>query len=107
MLYEMAKRHDDRAGEDYEGSSLRGAMRGFKEMRVCGHGGLNTPKASAVRVAAMKPVFCVLTASRSPKYFVPGGFNMRRVVFLLPQSGQLQIHPPARAALVAQWSVLM
>jgi hypothetical protein len=35
MLYEMAKRHDEWAGEDYEGSSLRGAIRGWKNMGVC------------------------------------------------------------------------
>lgn len=35
MLYEMARRHDEWAGEDYDGSSLRGAIHGFKEMGVC------------------------------------------------------------------------
>lgn len=35
MLYEMAKRHDEWAGDGYEGSSLRGAIHGFKEMGVC------------------------------------------------------------------------
>jgi Papain family cysteine protease len=35
MLYEMAKRHDEWAGEDYEGSSLRGAIQGFRNMGVC------------------------------------------------------------------------
>jgi hypothetical protein len=29
MLYEMAKRYDEWPGEDYEGSSLRGVMKGF------------------------------------------------------------------------------
>lgn len=35
MLYEMAKRHDEWAGQDYGGSSLRGAIHGFKNMGVC------------------------------------------------------------------------
>ena len=35
MLYLMAKRHDEWAGEDYEGSSLRGAIAGWKNMGVC------------------------------------------------------------------------
>lgn len=35
MLYEMAKRHDEWAGEDYGGSSLRGAIHGFRQMGVC------------------------------------------------------------------------
>ena len=35
MLYEMAKRHDEWAGEEYEGSSLRGAIQGWKNMGVC------------------------------------------------------------------------
>jgi pimeloyl-ACP methyl ester carboxylesterase len=35
MLYEMARRHDEWPGEDYEGSSLRGALRGWNSMGVC------------------------------------------------------------------------
>lgn len=35
MLYEMAKMHDKWPGEDYEGSSCRGAIRGWKNMGVC------------------------------------------------------------------------
>jgi pimeloyl-ACP methyl ester carboxylesterase len=35
MLYEMARRHDEWSGEDYEGSSLRGAIQGWKNMGVC------------------------------------------------------------------------
>jgi hypothetical protein len=35
MLYEMAKKHDEWPGADYEGSSCRGAIRGWKNMGVC------------------------------------------------------------------------
>ncbi len=35
MLYEMAKKHDQWPGEDYAGSSCRGAIRGWKNMGVC------------------------------------------------------------------------
>jgi Papain family cysteine protease len=35
MLYEMAKKHDEWPGEDYSGSSCRGAIRGWKNMGVC------------------------------------------------------------------------
>ena len=35
MLYEMAKRHDEWPGEQYDGSSLRGAIHGWKHMGVC------------------------------------------------------------------------
>jgi len=35
MLYELARRHDEWPGEDYEGSSLRGALRGWHSMGVC------------------------------------------------------------------------
>ncbi len=35
MLYEMAKKHDEWPGEDYAGSSCRGAIQGWKNMGVC------------------------------------------------------------------------
>ena len=35
MLYEMARRFDEWTGEDYEGSSIRGALRGFLNSGVC------------------------------------------------------------------------
>lgn len=35
MLYEMAKRFDEWTGEDYSGSSIRGALRGFYNNGVC------------------------------------------------------------------------
>ena len=35
MLYEMAKLNDEWPGEDYSGSSIRGAIRGWKNMGVC------------------------------------------------------------------------
>ena len=38
MLYEMAKKHDEWSGEDYEGSSCRGAIRGWYNMGVCTDG---------------------------------------------------------------------
>lgn len=35
MLYEMAKRNDEWPGESYDGSSIRGAINGWKNMGVC------------------------------------------------------------------------
>lgn len=35
MLYEMAKRYDEWEGEDYGGSSIRGAMKGWHKHGVC------------------------------------------------------------------------
>ncbi len=35
MLYEMARRNDEWPGESYHGSSLRGAINGWKNMGVC------------------------------------------------------------------------
>ncbi len=35
MLYEMAKRHDEWKGHGYEGSSCRGAIKGWYHMGVC------------------------------------------------------------------------
>lgn len=36
MLYEMAKRYDEWPGENYSGSSARGAMKGWHKHGVCG-----------------------------------------------------------------------
>ena len=35
MLYEVAKRYDEWEGENYEGSSIRGAMKGWLRHGVC------------------------------------------------------------------------
>ena len=35
MFYEMGKRYDEWAGEEYEGSSIRGAMKGWHKHGVC------------------------------------------------------------------------
>lgn len=35
MLYELARKYDEWAGEDYEGSSCRGAMKGWNKHGVC------------------------------------------------------------------------
>ena len=35
MLYEMARKHDEWPGEEYTGSSCRGAIKGFANMGVC------------------------------------------------------------------------
>ena len=35
MFYEMAKKHDEWPGEEYAGSSCRGAIRGWRNMGVC------------------------------------------------------------------------
>ncbi|MFC5408248.1 C1 family peptidase [Larkinella bovis] len=36
MLYEMARRYDEWPGEDYDGSSARGAMKGWHKHGICG-----------------------------------------------------------------------
>src|SRR5262245_51800469 len=35
MLYDLARRYDEWPGEDYEGSSARGAMKGWHKHGVC------------------------------------------------------------------------
>jgi hypothetical protein len=37
MLYEMARRYDEWPGENYSGSSARGAMKGWQKHGVCSH----------------------------------------------------------------------
>lgn len=51
MLYQLAKRYDEWPGEKYEGSSARGAMKGWHKHGVCatslwGNGGSLTPAAA-------------------------------------------------------------
>jgi hypothetical protein len=43
MLYEMARRYDEWPGEDYSGSSARGAMKGWNKHGVCAEGDWPTP----------------------------------------------------------------
>ncbi|RYG22837.1 peptidase C1 [bacterium] len=56
MLYDMARRYDEWPGEDYSGSSARGAMKGWHKHGVCGLelwstsvGNLDDPKAKDAR----------------------------------------------------------
>lgn len=60
MLYEMARRYDEWPGENYEGSSARGAMKGWHKHGVAGEidwpssgrgvpGGLNDARVAAAR----------------------------------------------------------
>jgi len=59
MLYEMARLHDEWPGEDYAGSSCRGAIKGWYNMGVCADGkwpykpgrpgGLTVERAKAAR----------------------------------------------------------
>lgn len=64
MLYEMARRYDEWPGEGYDGSSARGAMKGWHKHGVCGdaawpyrpgrRGGALTPE--RIRDAALRPL---------------------------------------------------
>jgi hypothetical protein len=66
MLYEMAKKHDEWPGENYDGSSCRGAIRGWKNMGVCGEddwryisddpGELTIDRAKAARTCTRPPI---------------------------------------------------
>jgi len=44
MLYEMARRYDEWEGHNYEGSSCRGAIQGWKNMGVCTEKGWSSVK---------------------------------------------------------------
>ncbi len=64
FLYENAKRYDEWKGEDYEGSSIRGAMKGFLKHGACLEGDLRFLAASqgrridpeVYRKAALRPL---------------------------------------------------
>ncbi len=70
MLYEMARRYDEWPGENYDGSSARGAMKGWHKHGVCSdvdwpsepdrrHGGLNEARVSAARKRPLGAYFRV------------------------------------------------
>jgi hypothetical protein len=52
MLYEMAKRYDEWEGEDYEGSSIRAAMKGWHRHGVCRESIWPDKQAGAARLTA-------------------------------------------------------
>lgn len=60
MLYDMARRYDEWAGEDYEGSSCRGAMKGWFKHGVCSvelwQRGREVPQVQVERDAANRPL---------------------------------------------------
>ena len=64
MLYEMARRYDDWPGEGYEGSSARGAMKGWMRHGVCSDA--LWPVTLKIKVAALSaPGRTLLLHSRS------------------------------------------
>ena len=54
MLYRMARRHDEWPGDKYEGSSLRGALRGFYNSGACHADLWRTGKQSDLTLEAAK-----------------------------------------------------
>lgn len=61
MLYDMARRYDEWAGEDYEGSSCRGAMKGWYKHGVCS---LETWSRSSIKIQALSHDIVANAASR-------------------------------------------
>lgn len=79
MLYEMAKRYDEWKGENYDGSSIRGAMKGWSRHGVCTEGdwpyvpdraGRLTPVRQ--RSALNHPLGAYFRVRRSPPSGPPG-----------------------------------
>ena len=63
MLYEMAKRYDEWEGENYDGSSIRGAMKGWHKHGVCTEadwpyveGEAGRPSSAILEQARMRPL---------------------------------------------------
>lgn len=54
MLYTMARRYDEWPGEKYDGSSLRGALRGFFNMGAAAHSLWSSAKTEDLSLAAAK-----------------------------------------------------
>lgn len=61
MLYDMARRYDEWAGEDYEGSSCRGAMKGWHKHGVCL---LEAWSRSSIKIQALSHDIVTNAASR-------------------------------------------
>jgi hypothetical protein len=70
MLYEMAKKHDEWPGEDYAGSSCRGAIRGWKNMGVCSE--------SDWRYAADDPGDLTIERAKAARYCTVGAYYRLR-----------------------------
>ena len=54
MLYEMAKRYDEWEGQDYDGSSIRAAMKGWHKHGVCRQSTWPNRKESRTRLTARR-----------------------------------------------------
>ena len=66
MLYDMAKRYDEWPGEEYEGSSARGAMKGWHKHGVCAEAACGTTsRASSDRAAHAERIRRRACAGRS------------------------------------------
>jgi hypothetical protein len=85
MLYTMARRYDEWPGEDYEGSSARGAMKGWVAHGVCEHDSWTTLSARALTQKLAKE------AARTPggAYYRVSHRNIRDLHAALAETGIL------------------
>jgi len=66
MLYEMARRYDEWDGEDYDGSSCRGAIKGWYNMGVC--------RESLYPYGAKKPAQFTIAAAKDARNNTAGAY---------------------------------
>ncbi|MFT5905939.1 MAG: putative alpha/beta hydrolase family esterase [Cryomorphaceae bacterium] len=66
MLYEMAKKNDQWPGEEYEGSSIRAAIKGWRNMGVC------SEKSWPYKVK--KPEYLTITAAKEARSNTIGAY---------------------------------
>jgi len=74
MLYEMAKRNDEWPGEEYDGSSLRGAVQGWKNMGVC------EDEYWPYRVGTNKGELTIAAAKNARKHTIGAYYRIKPVI---------------------------
>ncbi|MCP4337484.1 MAG: alpha/beta hydrolase [Desulfobulbaceae bacterium] len=74
MLYEMAKRNDEWPGEEYDGSSLRGAIHGWKNMGVC------EERYWPYRVGSNKGELTIAAAKNARKQTIGAYYRLKPVI---------------------------
>jgi GH24 family phage-related lysozyme (muramidase) len=112
MLYHMAQLYDEWEGEDYEGSSCRGAMKGWHKHGVCaGHlwpyedGSFVGPDPTWASDAALRPIGAYYRIDRSSLVDLQAAIAEVHAIYVSAQvHGGWNLGPAADAPPVIDWN---